>query len=389
MQPFVSTDVQNYPVLIRLIKNKLLAIPTLGLYRFWGKTHLRRQLWHSTKIGDDRLVYHGTAKELFIGFLIALVLLSVVFFVFNVGLQLFSLTNEAVAAISQLVTMLFLLLFWEFARYRLWRYRLSRTSFRTVRFFQEGSAIKYALMFLLYGFLTVITLGWLYPVMRAKLLSYRLNNMAFGSENFEYDGGVKALYAIYWPWILYGNLFLFIAPVIFYLVGDPEEMANMAQGVEPDPNVMFALIGFNLLAFVGHAIFFTIARVKEFNYLVGQTRVAGASFSSSLPVRSVFKVGIVTFLVNLAAIALLIFFSMTAATGASAFFGILAFVFFFVYVLFADILIFLYLFLPLFRLICGHLAVDNPDVFVQVAASSHDSPKYGEGLADALDVGAF
>jgi hypothetical protein len=35
------------------------------------------------------------------------------------------------------------------------------------------------------------------------------------------------------------------------------------------------------------------------------------------------------------------------------------------------------------------LKTDDEDVFAKVATTSVNSPKYGEGLADALDVGAF
>src|ERR1044071_629377 len=52
----------------------LLAI-TLGIYRFWFATDMRRFLWSNTEIAGETLEYSGTATELLIGFLIAIAVL--------------------------------------------------------------------------------------------------------------------------------------------------------------------------------------------------------------------------------------------------------------------------------------------------------------------------
>ena len=52
----------------------LLAV-TLGIYRFWLATDMRRFLWSNTEIAGDSLEYTGTARELLIGFLIAIAIL--------------------------------------------------------------------------------------------------------------------------------------------------------------------------------------------------------------------------------------------------------------------------------------------------------------------------
>lgn len=57
---------------VLFIKNLLLTIITLGIYRFWAKTRVRRYLWSHTSLFGDRFEYTGTGKELFLGFLIAL-----------------------------------------------------------------------------------------------------------------------------------------------------------------------------------------------------------------------------------------------------------------------------------------------------------------------------
>src|SRR5262249_16198200 len=54
--------------------NALLAV-TLGIYRFWFATDLRRYLWSNTEAAGETFEYTGTPTELLIGFLIALALL--------------------------------------------------------------------------------------------------------------------------------------------------------------------------------------------------------------------------------------------------------------------------------------------------------------------------
>ena len=56
------------------LSNSLLGLVTLGIYRFWAKTRLRRYLWSHVSMEGDRFEYTGRGIELFIGFLIAGVL---------------------------------------------------------------------------------------------------------------------------------------------------------------------------------------------------------------------------------------------------------------------------------------------------------------------------
>ena len=50
-------------------------VVTLGIYRFWLATDVRRFLWSNTEISGDTLEYNGLATELLVGFLFALAIL--------------------------------------------------------------------------------------------------------------------------------------------------------------------------------------------------------------------------------------------------------------------------------------------------------------------------
>ena len=52
-----------------------LEFVTLGFYRFWLVTDIRRHLWSNTVVEGDAAEYTGRGRELLIGFLIALAIL--------------------------------------------------------------------------------------------------------------------------------------------------------------------------------------------------------------------------------------------------------------------------------------------------------------------------
>ena len=60
-----------------------LELVTLGFYRFWLATDMRKHLWSHTEVHGDAAEYTGTAKELLIGFLVAMMAL-----IFVLGLVL-------------------------------------------------------------------------------------------------------------------------------------------------------------------------------------------------------------------------------------------------------------------------------------------------------------
>ena len=110
---------------------------TLGIYRFWLITDVRRFLWSNTEIDGETLEYAGTPLELLIGFLIAIAMLIPVyagFFIAALDLGVFGEMTGAIAFAG-------LAVLGQYAIYRARRYRLTRTVFRGLRFTQTGSAL--------------------------------------------------------------------------------------------------------------------------------------------------------------------------------------------------------------------------------------------------------
>ena len=58
------------------LKTSALTVLSLGVYRFWMKTRLRRYYWSSIRPGGVPLEYAGEPLEKLLGFLIAVVFLA-------------------------------------------------------------------------------------------------------------------------------------------------------------------------------------------------------------------------------------------------------------------------------------------------------------------------
>ncbi len=186
------------------VVNMLLTIVTLGVYRFWAKTRMRRYLWSHTEFLEDRFEYTGTGKELLIGFLIVFAFLFAVLGVYTI---VFTMIWPEWASVPKLIFLYNVPLSIAYiplvgiAQFRARRYRLSRTLWRGIRGAQTGSSSRYGAMVSAYWLLTFLTLGFYWPYMRTRLLSYKLNNTWFGDRAMTFEGSGDALigrFAICW-----------------------------------------------------------------------------------------------------------------------------------------------------------------------------------------------
>ncbi|MGB6755937.1 MAG: DUF898 family protein [Xanthobacteraceae bacterium] len=176
------------------IKGASLLMFTLGLYRFWFATDVRRFLWSNTEIKGDTLEYTGLATELLVGFLFAVAILVPLYTVFAIGALEFSpRAPVSVAAGIVLITLLA-----EFALYRARRYRLTRTVFRGVQFEQRGAAWRYALYAVLWWCAAIVTLGLVYPWAQASLQRFKMSHTCYGDleGSFAGKGGTQFLYGL-------------------------------------------------------------------------------------------------------------------------------------------------------------------------------------------------
>lgn len=165
------------------LKNLLLTIVTLGIYSFWAKADVRQYLYANTSLGGDRFTYHGSGGELFSGAIRAGGLLLVI------GL----LSTLASSYVHPLAGAIILyagggLLLFPIALIGSRRYRLSRTSWRGIRFSFRGDYGDFFSMYAIGAVLTVLSLGLYYPYFHANMRRYVVKETRFGNRTFEFTG---------------------------------------------------------------------------------------------------------------------------------------------------------------------------------------------------------
>ena len=154
-----------------------LLMVSLGLYRFWLMTDVRRFLWASTEIDGETLEYAGTPIELVLGFLVAVAVLVPVY----AGFFIAALDLGALGEMAGVLAFLGLGVLGQYAIYRARRYRLTRTIFRGLRFTQDGSAWVFAIRAALWWLATAVTIGLAYPFQLASLERYKMRHTYYGA----------------------------------------------------------------------------------------------------------------------------------------------------------------------------------------------------------------
>ena len=167
-----------------LIRGAVLLMVTLGIYRFWLMTDVRRFLWSNTEVAGESLEYGGTALELLLGFLVAVALLIPLYAGFFVA----ALDLGTLGQISGVIAFLALFVLGQYAVYRARRYRLTRTIYRGLRFHQSGSAWGYAFRAIAWWIATVLTCGLAYPFQLASLERFKMANTWYGDLAGRFDG---------------------------------------------------------------------------------------------------------------------------------------------------------------------------------------------------------
>ena len=202
----LTHDGRSGELFVIFLINLALSIVTLGIYRFWGRTRIRRYVWSQTSLLGEPLEYTGRGIELFLGFLFALVLIygPIVGLYFWLGAELPGPGEqpmpEEVEALGTFVLILLaatpvLVLFYYVALFAAYRYRIGRTSWLGIRGGMEGSAWRYGFLGLGLGFLNVLTLGWTKPWADSVVFRYRLGRTWFGTGKFRSELDAQDLYA--------------------------------------------------------------------------------------------------------------------------------------------------------------------------------------------------
>ncbi len=366
------------------LKLSALTVLSLGIYRFWMKTRLRRWYWSAIRPGGHPLEYTGEPLEKLLGFLIAVVFLAFYIGVFNLILMFFSFTllNDNFAAYALSFLVLVPILF--FAQYRARRYILARTRWRGIRFGLEPAAWRYAGTCLLYWAITILSLGALWPLMTFQLERFRTDRTWYGSARMTQGGRWYQLIRYALPALLsfWASLGL-----------------GVAAAVTEDP-VWLAGLPFSLIALGPAWVYY---RVAAFRYLTSHKqigpdvaltasprwgRVLGIYVLGSLAVSAI--LGLVSSMLVLVLVGVLLAAGFTDdVTQAPAWVAVpLGLIGYFAVFVLWDVLTQVFIRLPLLEHYASTLRIEDPVALTVLVQRDRDSFLDAGGFAEALDVGA-
>lgn len=404
LPPYVSARVDflgdGGDFLKMMFKGAGLQLVTLGFYRFWFFTNIRRSLWADTSVRGDTLEYTGRGRELLIGFLFALAILAP----FYVLYFLAGLAAESWKAWASLPLFAAFYLFGQFAIFRARRYRLTRTIWRGVRFWMTGSGLAYMVRAAGWTLLTFVTLGAALPWREAALERYKMRHTHYGDLQGRFEGtgwelfkSAAWIWAVLWllvvaPWIYIGAKLGILA----YL--NPGDKTGLATAASDMVGLIVAASLTPLLAIVLWPLYVAI----EWRWWLDGLRIGEVEFSSTFPRTTIFLMYLayagVSLLVTSAAgtIGGLGAYLATPKTAAGAplavpHVGMLIFVAILYLLTLACLGAFYRYFLQfkVWQAVMESLTIHKLGAAWNVRARGGAATALGEGLADGLDVAGF
>lgn len=164
-----------------LIVNWILTAITFGLYYPWAKANKLKYLYESTTFNNDEFEFRGTGREMFIGFIKAIVLFGII------GFVVYSLIESGMILAGILTFYLSFLAIVPLAIHGSYRYRLSRSSWRGIRFRYDGNRNIFILNFFRDLFFTIISLGVYGAWFTVNVRSYLIGKIRLGNLHLRYE----------------------------------------------------------------------------------------------------------------------------------------------------------------------------------------------------------
>ncbi|MBJ7414098.1 MAG: DUF898 family protein [Niveispirillum sp.] len=391
---WIQVNIDRGSLIGLLLLNTFLTVITLGIYRFWARTKVRQRLWSAITLRGDRFAYTGTGKELFVGFLVALVVLLPFLGVITLLNSLIPPTEFVAHVVMQFIIGLGAGLLGLMALYFARRYLLTRTQWRGIHGGQDKALGKYMAVHLKAYLKSALTLGLIQPMADAETFNFRQSITWFGTARFGAAARADGLWSIWIPtWLTllvgYGFLFSIVMPMSEWTAA---AQAAQAAGVAPPPQPEFNLPGFFgsfAAIFVGFGLWFAYV-VRRTTLFIGETWLDGMRFDLPISWRQVVHVPIMAFVFYI--VALFVIAGLMAVSGAvfGKSIGMVITVFFALFLILAllNLLSVAWVQVELLRVIGLHLRLHHVSVLDDILNRGQPAPTRGEGLADAIgDIG--
>jgi uncharacterized membrane protein YjgN (DUF898 family) len=306
------------------------------------------------------------------------------------------------------ILFLVLLVLGQYAIYRARRYRLTRTIFRGVRFHQSGSAWNYAFRSVGWWVVIFLTLGLAYPWAQANLERYLMRHTFYGDMPGRFAGSGTSLFLrgiVLW--------LILVGPVFVALLGvSAADWASFATQLAASAQAGKSVpIGGSAAKFFAFAPFWVVIvgllmypalEAITMRWRLSGLRFGDIAFASGLRTGSVYWIFLRYIL---ATILLAIVAAVIAAMGAGLLWAmvgsvkeillaqilgaIIGIAFYVVFILALSTIYQAIVKLSLWQIAVESLDISNFHMVELVKADGTQSSPFGEGLADALNVGSF
>lgn len=376
------------------LKTSILTVLTLGFYRFWMKTRLRRYYWSAIKPGDFPLEYTGTGVEKLMGFLVAVVVMAFYIGVFNLILMFlsFSLLNDNFLA--YLASFVGVIPIYFYAQYRARRYILARTRWRGIRFGIKPAAWRYAGAALLHWTLTILSFGILLPRQIFKLEKFRIDRTWFGDQIFTQGGKWTDL----------------LRAARYYYIGIAASGATIALGLVYHeawfgllaitlPGLVFGYVSLSVQSFAAMAATKKLGQDIVFKAEPRTGKVLGIYILGNLLIGAIFFTLLLVLMVLLVVLALVFgSFQFDEASFDQAlsgqnkaleylFYFLIALIYFGFFTLW-GVLTKIFVTLPTLQHYAETLTIGGTHNLIGIRQRPRDEFSEAEGFAEALDIGA-
>ncbi|MBI3975943.1 MAG: DUF898 domain-containing protein [Armatimonadetes bacterium] len=261
------------------IRNLFLTILTLGIYYFWGKVRARRYILGQVEFEGDRFAYHATGRELLLGWLKVAGFFAWLY-VMQIVIPLVWKSPFAGALLGLGVYVVFLFVY-PIAIVGSRRFRLSRTSWRGIRFSFRGRARDFVRLYVGGNVLTFLTFGLYYAHFQNNIRRFLIPHSHFGTTRFDYDGRGQDLLGLYiLAAVVTGATLLGVGLVVGFAVG-----RVFFEGSLLSPAILTGLVLPIVVGLLGLSVFWLWFLGVRHRYYWGRTFVSTARFRSTVTTR--------------------------------------------------------------------------------------------------------
>lgn len=162
---------------------------TAGMYAFWGHARLRRYLWQHLRVGNERLTYTGTGRELFLRTLAALAI------ALPLALLPWLLHGAWPAWLALAAASIILRPTWHFVARR---HLFTRTRLLDVPFGIRPRMVQYLSLSVVGTLLSLLSLGALWPLAIHDRYDFLVSHTTWGNKSLRYTGRAGEFTRLCW-----------------------------------------------------------------------------------------------------------------------------------------------------------------------------------------------